>query len=493
MLFNSLPYIFVFLPVVIAGFYTLAMLNKRAAQLWLAGASLFFYGFWNPIYLPLLLGSLIVNYLIGSALLRVANAQLRKLLLVLGVALNLGLLGYFKYAGFLISNIDAVSGADWVVPNVILPIGISFITFQKIGFLVDTYRSPRSYQYDFLEFALFVTFFPQLISGPIVRHYEIIPQFENPAIYRPNSLRFAVASSIFLIALFKKVCIADGLASIATPVFAAADGGTAISSLDAWLGALAYTFQIYFDFSAYSELAAAAALMLGIRLPINFFSPYKSVSVQQFWRRWHMSLSRFLRDYLYIPLGGNRRGHVRRSFNVLVTMLLGGLWHGAGWTFVAWGFLHGVALIAADLVPIGSLRRTKTGAFVRWALTFMFVVGCWIVFRAQTLSGAGAILAAMVEVRFEDPRIVTEVVPSVAAIAAAGAIAWLMPNIAQIFSRYRPMLKPESLPQSIPAGSLALRWRPSAAWGMFVSGLGLAAVLAIVVLRTQSEFLYFRF
>jgi alginate O-acetyltransferase complex protein AlgI len=504
MLFNSIPFIFVFLPTVLVGFYLLGWLNRPAAQLWLCAASFFFYGYWNPIYLPLLAGSLLANYFFGRILKNPRYApSVRKVLLTIGILCNLGVLGYFKYAMFFAANTNAVVGTDWIVPNIILPIGISFITFQKIGYLVDVYRKPTQFDYSLREFALFVTFFPQLIAGPIVRHHEILPQFRRPSVYRPDPTRFAIGLSIFFLALFKKTVFADGFAGIATPVFRAADSGHALTFGDAWLGALAFTLQLYFDFSAYSEMAAALAIMFGVRLPINFASPYKATSVVDFWRRWHISLSRFLRDYLYVPLGGNRRGSARRALNVMVTMVLGGLWHGAGWTFVIWGALHGVYIVINQFWRQFFPGRKGSTSFawivVAWFVTFLAVVCGWVFFRATTVQSAAEILGAMANPYsgtvsvFDRPGVL-------AVLAVLGGLGFVLlaPNIPTLFEAFQPMLKegaqvPVEDPPVRPVPARALRWEPTTPWAFAVGFSAIAGLVAMVFFRAQSEFLYFQF
>ncbi|MFT5192613.1 MAG: alginate O-acetyltransferase complex protein AlgI, partial [Verrucomicrobiales bacterium] len=344
MLFNSLEFIIFFAPAVIL-IYALLKRWQRAdlAELWLILSSFFFYAWWQPRYLPLLLGSIGVNYLIGRAFRRTDGSGARKSLLVLGVTANLGLLGYFKYAGFLTTSMRGV-GMGWVPSvDVILPLAISFFTFQQIAYVVDCYRGKVN-ELSLRSYSLFVSFFPQLIAGPIVHHSEISPQFERN---RTRGLRMedvGIGLIIFCMGLGKKVLIADQLALAATPVFAAADAGGTVTFVEGWCAALSYSLQLYFDFSGYCDMATGVARCVGIVLPMNFNSPYKARNVIEFWRRWHITLSRFLRDYLYIPLGGNRKGSLRRHANLMITMLLGGLWHGAGWNFMVWGGLHGLAL-----------------------------------------------------------------------------------------------------------------------------------------------------
>jgi len=347
MLFNSYQFIFLFLPVTLLVFFLIG--NKghhRIALSWLVGASLFFYAWWNPAYLGLLLFSLLFNYACGVALSNKSEQaqNSNRLLLFAGVAINLLLLGYYKYANFFIDNINAFSESNWHLNTIILPLAISFFTFQQVAYLVDAYRGETK-EYNFLHYALFVTFFPQLIAGPIVHHKEMLPQFAKEETYRLNKQHLAIGLTIFIIGLFKKVVIADTFAGYATPIFLGAESGETLTFFQAWEGAIAYTLQLYFDFSGYSDMAIGLARMFGIKLPLNFNAPYQACNIIDFWRRWHITLSRFLRDYLYFSLGGNRKGEFRRYINLFLTMLLGGLWHGAGWTYIAWGGLHGSYLV----------------------------------------------------------------------------------------------------------------------------------------------------
>lgn len=395
MLFNSHIFIFLFLPITLLAFYGFASREAfRQALTTLVFASLFFYAWWNPIYLPLLLASIVVNYTLALGL----HKYRSKGLLILGIALNLGLIGYFKYAGFFVQSFNDVSGSTHTLQTIILPLGISFFTFQQITFLVDTW-SGNAKRYTLLDYCQFVTFFPQLIAGPIVHHHEMMPQFNQQTIMANVRENLSVGLTIFIIGLFKKVVLADSVAVYATPVFSTAEIGITLTIYEAWLGSLAYTLQLYFDFSGYSDMAIGLARMFGIRLPLNFNSPYKAASIIDFWRRWHMTLSRFLRDYLYIPLGGSRKGPNRRSMNVFITMLLGGLWHGAGWTFVVWGALHGVYLLINHLWRQwrGDERRNTNwfGLLFAHTITLLAVVFAWVVFRAESWSGAVSIWQSM--------------------------------------------------------------------------------------------------
>jgi alginate O-acetyltransferase complex protein AlgI len=404
MLFNSYEYIFLFLPVTLAGFFLIGnRVHHSVALAWLVGASLFFYGWWNPVYVSLIVGSMIFNYAVGVQLQHGGNVKFRKGLLVSGVAVNLALIGYFKYANFFINNLNVALGSAFYVEKILLPLGISFFTFTQIAYLLDAHRREIREQ-NFLHYFLFVTFFPHLLAGPILHHKEIMPQFGKKAIYKPHAQNFAIGITVFAIGLFKKVILADGVIQYVSPVFAAAEkGATLITLFDAWGGALAYTLQIYFDFSGYTDMAIGSSLMFGIKLPLNFNSPYKSLNIIEFWRRWHMTLSRFLRDYLYIPLGGSKGRTPRKLSNLMVTMLLGGFWHGAGWTFIIWGALHGFYLVIThswrafreNVLGHDLARSSFLGKTISVMLTMFAVIIGWVVFRAETIEGATRILQGM--------------------------------------------------------------------------------------------------
>ena len=388
MLFNSFEFIFLFLPISIIGYFIINHFHNRLAKFWLVSASLFFYSWWNIKYLPLILVSIAFNYIVGKMLNQNGQQTSRKNILILGLIGNLGLLGYFKYADFFINNLNYVLNSHLNLLNIVLPLAISFFTFQQIAYLVDTYRGEAK-EYDLLNYALFVSFFPQLIAGPIVHHKEMMPQFlanDNKGL---NYANLATGLFIFFIGLFKKVVIADTFAVWATFGF---DVALSLSFIEAWLISLSYTFQLYFDFSGYTDMAIGAALMLNIKLPINFFSPYKSLNIQEFWRRWHMTLSRFLQDYVYIPLGGNRKGEYVTYRNLVLTFLIGGLWHGAGWNFVFWGFLHGLALVIHRFWRKFNINMPKV---IAWFLTFNFVNLAWVFFRANTFTDALKVIRGM--------------------------------------------------------------------------------------------------
>lgn len=407
MLFHSPEFIFFFLPTVLALFFVCQLFGGRKLILTvLIIASLFFYGWWNPVYLWVILGSVITNFGLAHVLGGGASRFWRMFALVIGMLANLGVLGYFKYASFLVGNLGVAMNTGWTLTSVALPLAISFFTFQQIAFLIDTYRR-GSQPYSLLDYGLFVTFFPQLIAGPIVRHNELLPQFDRfgrgRADRRMLSRNVAIGATLFIIGLFKKLVLADGFAEFAIPVFNAADAGFALTAFVAWKGALAYALQLYFDFSGYCDMAIGLARFFGIVLPVNFDSPYKAVNLIEFWKRWHATLSRFLRDYLYIPLGGSRQGSFNHHRNIFITMVLCGVWHGAGWNFIVWGAMQGLFLnlnvawraFRRKVLHHDSGSETWLGLSISRALTFgSFVLGL-VVFRTTTMAGSLAMYRAM--------------------------------------------------------------------------------------------------
>lgn len=491
MLFTSATFAFLYLPLVLLGFFVLGRSAPAAAALWLFGASLFFYGYWMPEFTLLLLGSIAGNFLVGQRI--AAQRSHAKLWLVAGITLNLGLLAYFKYANFFLDNLNAVLGLDWKIARVVLPIGISFYTFTQIAYLVDTWQGKVN-EVRPVHYGLFVTYFPHLIAGPVLHHAQMMPQFANPAVYRFNGGHFSAGMAIFCIGLFKKVVLADGVAPYADAVFGPVDGGAHPSRAEAWIGALAYTLQLYFDFSGYSDMAIGLSWMFNIRLPFNFDSPYKALSISDFWRRWHISLSTFLRDYLYVPLGGNRKGAVRRYINLALTMVLGGLWHGASWSFVLWGTLHGLYLMVnhgfrAATGHLGWQAALDASRIVRpmaWALTMLAVVVAWVFFRAETLPGAWRMLQAMAG--------------HVPATTDPGLLLWNAGLQAPVAAGWCVAMGAAAawLPNSNRIGEALLRWtgrQPQ--WSAALAGAATAGATALVLLNTTrssvSAFIYFNF
>lgn len=381
MLFNSYTFILFFLPITVTVYF---LLNRKkltiASKAWLVFTSLFFYGWWNPIYVPLILGSILFNYAVGVTLSGARHSP-SKACLVLGIAGNLGLLAYFKYMDFFITTLNFISGSHIKLLQITLPLGISFFTFTQIAYLVDAYGRLAK-EYSLLNYFLFVTFFPHLLAGPIIHHKEMMPQFDRLKNKILNHRNLAHGLLLFFIGLFKKVVLADALAVLADQGF---DHAPVLNLIEAWTVSLSYSLQLYFDFSGYTDMALGSSLMFNIRLPINFNSPYRSLSIQEFWRRWHMTLGRFIRDYVYIPLGGNRVSEGRVVMNLLLTFFIIGLWHGAGWTFVCWGMMHGIAII---LQRMWSKLNISLPKFLAWLITFNFVNFSWIFFRAKNFEDA---------------------------------------------------------------------------------------------------------
>jgi alginate O-acetyltransferase complex protein AlgI len=386
MLFNSTEYIFLFLPVTLFIYYILTK-NKLivASKILLIFSSLFFYGYWNINYIPLLLLSIMVNYCFGSALIKKPN----KSIAIIAILFNISLLAYFKYANFFIENIRFFSpNGEFSSINIVLPLAISFFTFQQIAYIVDCYSKQLRDQ-DFLNYVIFITFFPQLIAGPIVHHKEMMPQFHCLRSKVINYKNIATGIFIFSVGLFKKVIIADYLAQTANISF---DNYILLSSVGAWKASLAYTFQLYFDFSGYTDMAIGSALMFNIMLPFNFNQPYKACNIKDFWNRWHMTLSLFLRDYIYIPLGGNRVSNFKIYTNLMIVFLISGLWHGAGWTFIFWGILHGSAICINRFWGKCGMKMSKG---LGWFITFNFINISWIFFRSENFNQAVTILQKM--------------------------------------------------------------------------------------------------
>ena len=394
MLFNSYLYIFFFLPIVLVVYFSLNKTkNVRAGKVWLAIASLYFYGFWNFSYVLLLVFSIFVNYTLGIFLStkmesNTKNTFSRRYIVIIGIIFNIGLLAYYKYFNFFICTINNVFDSSISTMNIVLPLAISFFTFQQIAFLVDCYKLETK-ENDFLSYCLFVTFFPRLIAGPIVYHKEIVPQFANPQRKILNYKNLSFGIFLFFIGLFKKIVIADSFAACVKNGF---DVAPFLNFFEAWISSLSYTLQIYFDFSGYTDMAIGSAYLFNIKVPKNFDSPYKALNIQEFWRRWHITLSRWLVKYLYIPLGGNRRGIFRTLLNIFITFLLCGIWHGAGWTFVVWGAMHGLGIVAYRIWRNVGVKLPKV---VSWGLTFLYVNCAWVFFRAQNFSDAIKVLKGM--------------------------------------------------------------------------------------------------
>jgi alginate O-acetyltransferase complex protein AlgI len=529
MLFNSYSFIFLYLPAVFVGTFLLSRYSHRWAAIWLGLASLCFYAVWNPRFLVLLLGSIIFNYgaawWIGAESKKAKGGHAR-LVTGMAIAANLALLGYYKYANFFIDSSNHFFGLNLPALDIVLPLGISFFTFTQIAFLVDVYRGVAR-EYKFANYLLFVTYFPHLIAGPVLHHSQMMPQFGNPKTYEINPQNVAIGVTVFVLGLTKKVFIADILAKGVGPIFSAASVGVPLTFFEAWSAALAYTLQLYFDFSGYCDMAVGISLLFNVKLPINFDSPYKAVNIIDFWRRWHMTLSAFLRDYLYIPLGGSRNcSSPRRYANLMITMLLGGLWHGAGWTFIAWGGLHGAYLIAnhgwrAITSRAGIRTASRQWQLASVALTFVAVVVGWVFFRADNFQTAWNMLAGMAGLHGVSipasldghlPRFVSSALHSklrvdgfIPSASIPGKVfvtmifgfilVWACPNLQRLLERYQST---EHEPRrSFPVIFMNGKTLPVFTDPTVVSAISMGVLFFIALLAIgsngSSEFLYFEF
>lgn len=515
MIFSSYIFVLAFLPVAVLGYWLIhRWRGLETAMVWLTLCSLFYYGWWNPIYLILICSLMLINYGIGLLIYQRRFAP--KLLMIAGVTFNLSVLGYFKYMDFFIVSVNGIADTNFNLMHIVLPLGISFFTFQKIAFLVDSYHRKIDH-YSFLHYCLFVTFFPQLIAGPIVHYRELMPEFLR---IRQNGLtarHLAVGLSIFAIGLFKKAVIADNVSAPVGPVFNAVAQGVQISFFEAWGGLLAYTAQLYFDFSGYSDMAIGLALLFGVRLPLNFFSPYKSRNILDFWQRWHITLSRFLREYLYFALGGNRKGQFARYRNLFLTMLIGGLWHGAAWNFVFWGALHGAFLVVChgwNALVGGYKNCPRFGVFMKpvaYVVTFLCVAVSMTFFRADSMAAAWLLIKGLCGMHgmFIDPAELTfhhwltqfglpvEFSPYAIRFVDKDVlhhliivyfIIWFMPNNAQIFAAEHPAISEGELVRENPARRIV--WQANWRWAVCIA---LMLLVSLLNLNNVSEFLYFRF
>jgi len=507
MLFTSYIFLFIFLPLALGAFYlSLKYAGARAGIAALTLASLVFYAYWYPPYLVLLLLSMGVNYVCGRWI-AVRTGRSARLYLWLGVGFNLALLGYYKYAGFLLENWGWMTGTAGSALSILLPLGISFYTFQQIAYLVDVYQR-KLIPSDFLQYVLFVTFFPQLIAGPIVHYKDILPQFDTLSSRAFRSDFLASGAALFTLGLFKKVGIADTLALYADPLFIAVENGFRPGFLESWAATLSYTFQIYFDFSGYTDMALGLGLVMGVKLPPNFNAPYKATGYIEFWRRWHMTLSHFLRDYVYIPLGGNRRGKGRQYVNLIGTMLIGGLWHGASWNFVLWGGLHGLMIALNHAVRYVFPAPKRLLAAAGWAVTFLSLCFLWVLFRAESFSGATAVYAGLLNIRdITWPQNLWDALPGAAqsvlvqaggqagaltyfktvplllTLTGAAIICFFLPNTVRLFT-----LDVEEVDKPICGKSV--RFFPTIRWSALCA---LLMVLSLMLMQRESPFLYFQF
>ncbi len=503
MLLDSFEFLGLFLPVTLFVFFQIGRLgHRRIAITWLVAASLFFYSLGKASCLPLLLGSILLNYGIGRMISHDCKAKSiwHKVWLTWGLMLNLGMLAYFKYTNFLLFNAGSFLGFSTDLQIIALPLAISFFTFNQIAYLVDIYRG-EIHENNFLKYCFFATFFPYLMAGPVVRYKEIVSQVSGDAIYRFNAKNIAVGLMTFSLGLLKKLLFANTIGGYADPIFDAAAQGLTLTAAEAWSGVLAYSLQIYFDFSGYSDMAIGIARIFGIRLPLNFDSPYKATNIIDFWRRWHISLSHFLRDYLYIPLGGNRRGELRQTLNLMTTMLLGGLWHGAGWNFVIWGGLHGCYLVVnhrwqALQKSLGHdlSKSTGWGRAVGALVTLTAVAVAWVFFRAENLQVAFTMLTAMLGANGLAP-ISPHLPTAKQMIVQLFLLVWLTPNTQQWMGQYG--LRPGQKLTEAASGWLnnlwrKLQWQPSVIFGM-IFGVFVFIYVKILAVAPSSQFVYFKF
>jgi alginate O-acetyltransferase complex protein AlgI len=516
MLFNSFEFIFAFLPLTLAVYFLLGHFKLyRWCMGWLVVASLFFYSWWDWHYLWLLAVSIAFNYTVGEAIgrsFKTEGAKWRGPLLWFGVLMNLAFLGYFKYANFFVLNMETLSGRDFNWVEVILPIGISFYTFGQTAYLVDAYRGQTT-EYGFLEYCLFVLFFPHLIAGPILYHREMLPQFKRESTYSPHVKHLMIGVTLFAIGLFKKVVIADNVAPFSTDVFAAAAAGKDIGMLPAWLAALAFTVQVYFDFSGYSDMAVGLARMFGIQLPFNFFSPLRSRSIIDFWRRWHMTLTRFITGYVFngmaVPLMrfSFRRqltGFADMAVTVLlptfVTFVLVGLWHGAGWNYILFGALHGFYIVVNYV-----WRQLRRGKKLTSAASTMFadigsrvlfmvaLVASMILFRSQNWTSIVELYSSMIDLSslsFSSKQPLFYGWREIAIIGVPLLIALAAPNSQQIMGLYRPGIDIYKW-QRNRGPARWWQWRMAPAYAVLTAVILSAAILALTT--GNSEFLYFEF
>lgn len=496
MLFFSYEFLYLFLPVVFLGFWALVRLsgqNLKICLLWLVSASLVFYGYWKPIYLLLIGTSILINFFVG----RYLHAHKSRPLLVLALVFNLGLLSYYKYLGFFASIFNDLTGQSLTVGDIVLPLAISFFTFQQVAWVVDNYtRHVSEGRVDFGEYLLFVVFFPQLIAGPIVHHSEIIPQFRDRSILRFNPDNVATGLAIFIIGMFKKVVLADNIAPMPATVFNGAAWGITYGAFDTWLATVAYPMQVYFDFSAYGDMAIGLGLLFNIRLPINFESPHKSLTMVEYWRRWHMTLGRFLRSYVYIPLGGNRKGFPRTCVHVVITLALGGLWHGAGWTFVLWGTSHGLFQVVNLIWSRFSPWRLPV--LLAWLATFLATTVAHSFFPAHDMESAVRVLKVMFFIS-DDPAQAANISLQAYALIIGSFIGVLVfPSSRQLISeRYTPIqfdnnTISERAALQIPVLD-SLRIRLTWPWLGYLAAVAGITLYTLLNASTVQEFVYFQF
>ena len=487
MLFNSHFYIFIFLPLAaLIYFFFNRFRITLGGRSFLLATSLLFYGWTHPAYIPLLLGSICCNYIVVRSM---ASCQAerknsyRPFLLVLGISGNLLLLAYFKYADFFIANVNLVSGLQLPFLRLLLPVGVSFFTLNQIGYLVDSWRG-KIKEHAFLSYVQFVSFFPYILAGPIVRYEEVVPQLTNLRNSRCDYKNMSEGVYLFFIGLFKKVVLADSLAVWANHGF---DTTVTLTFIEAWITSLSYTLQLYFDFSGYTDMALGSALIFNVKLPINFNSPYRSLTIQEFWRRWHMTLGGFMRDYVYIPLGGSRVHEIRILVNLMITFLIIGAWHGAGWTFIVWGGLHGAAMIAFRLWTRLNISMPKAFS---WLLTFIFVNGAWVFFRAKDLGDAIKVLKGMSGLNgLVLPKFMERMAWAnpIQGISFGNPLAGINGNVTTSLMVFLLLLISASFRNS---NEMARGFKPDYS---HLSFLAVLATISVLYLGRYSEFLYFRF
>ncbi len=493
-----------FLAVVLGVYWALSQRYQQAGKAWIIAASLFFYGYWAPVYVLLLAMSMVVNFALVRAILATTDDGRRSLLLTIGVVLNIGLIAYFKYFAFLVESLNVVAALDLRVPEIILPIGISFLTFQQIGLLVDA-RQGRVASLPFVDHLFLISFFPHLIAGPILSQHELLPQLAAIRRWILEPSKLAIGAALFAVGLFKKTVLIDPFSRHVDAIYNVAARGDPLGFLDGWAAGVGYGFQIYFDFSGYSDMAIGLAFMFGITLPLNFFSPYKAASIRVFWRRWHVTLSRFLQKLLYIPMGGNRHGMARTIAALIGTMAIGGLWHGAGWNFVIWGLLHGAYLsvnhvwIHLVIRRAGSLvERVRASPLMRRLahaagvlLTFAAVSFAWVYFRAPDVESASRLALAMLGLSgHSGVHWVTESIGP--KLLPYFLIVWLLPNSMQLFRRSGAILHVEDYVVAGEASLLERRFsfRLSRAWAI---GSALIFLSGWFMMSNLSPFIYFQF
>lgn len=485
MQFNSYFFILVFLPVCVTGYYLLNRLSSSFGMAYLLGMSLWFYGYFNKSYLLLIICSIVVNFELSKVIER-NTSYIKKGALILGILFNVGMIFYFKYFDFFIQNVNRIFAANFNLKHILLPLGISFFTFQQLSYILDAYSGKTgSGGYCFMEYALFIAFFPQLVAGPIVLHDELIPFFRDKSKRNADTDNLARGIILFTLGLFKKVMIADVLGRMVSWGFGNAEAAT---SMDLILVMLAYTFQIYFDFSGYSDMAAGIGWMFNIKLPMNFNSPYKAYSIIDFWKRWHMTLTRFLRTYVYFPLGGSRKGTVRTYFNTMAVFLVSGIWHGANYTFILWGMLHGLAQCTNRFFKTWYERLNP---IIQWTLTFLFLNFTWLLFRADSLYQWKALCKKIISLK--DMRVTPELIAQVSLpefnyLFQNTKLAWLNTHITG-FTMWFLLAGCFWITLNC-ANNQERRLRPGGAALMFIPVL---LVWCLISLGTVSVFLYFNF